>query len=249
MEPPPSTEACLPREQRVCQENRVCRGLSPGGLGGQWAPAPPLRDPPEGGVGLEALGHPLWGLREGRQVRRLQGSEPAFLGRILASVGPGVRRPSRESGGCAWRWRMAVSPDLKRAAPGNPSIFCLQVPDGAPESGRPEDTVSRWTWPECQKRTQIRGHHVRALARVTAAKRGAGPLSRRGSRSFCDWDSSGSSAEPCWSLNNEGSAYPVCRSHAPSSARPQGIFCVQCDMGRTAPESEKEKQIHDIDHM
>ena len=145
--------------------------------------------------------------------------------------------------------RTAVFPDVKRAAPGNPSIFCLQVPVGAPESDRPEDTVSRWRWPECQKRTQIRGHHVRALARITAAKRGAGPLSQRGSRSFCDRDSSGSFAEPCWSLNNEGSVYPVCRSHARSSARPQGVFCVQCDMGRTAPESEKEKQIHDIDHM
>ena len=75
--------------------------------------------------------------------------------------------------------RTAVFLDLKRAAPGNPSIFCLQVPDGAPESGCPEDTVSPWTWPECQKRTQICRHHVRALARVTAAKRGAGPLSRR----------------------------------------------------------------------
>lgn len=63
---------------------------------------------------------------------------------------------------------------------GTPICFCLQVPDRAPDSGRPEDTVSRWTWPECQKRTLIRRHHVRVLARVSVGNRDAGPLSLRG---------------------------------------------------------------------
>lgn len=63
---------------------------------------------------------------------------------------------------------------------GTPICFCLQVPDRAPDSGRPEDTVARQTWPECQKRTQIRGHHVRVLARVSVGNRGSGPLSWRG---------------------------------------------------------------------
>jgi len=103
MEPPPSTEMCLPREQRVFQESLVCQGLSPGHPGGQWAPAPPLRDPPEGGT---------WGWRRsdpcsrgfGRDAKSAwpQGSDPAFLGRILVSVCPGTQRPSRESGGRAW---------------------------------------------------------------------------------------------------------------------------------------------------
>ena len=64
---------------------------------------------------------------------------------------------------------------------GTPISFCLQVPDRAPDSGSPEDTVSRQTWPECQKRTQIHGHLLRVLARVSVGNRAAGPLSRRGS--------------------------------------------------------------------
>ena len=103
MEPPPSTEMCLPREQRVFQESLVCQGMSLGHPGGQWAPAPPLRDPPEVGT---------WGWRRsdtcsrgsGRYTKSAwpQGSDSAFLGRILVSVCPGTQRPSRESGGRAW---------------------------------------------------------------------------------------------------------------------------------------------------
>ena len=50
---------------------------------------------------------------------------------------------------------------------GTPISFCLQVPDRALGSGGPEDTVSRWTWLECQKRTQIPGHHVQVFVRVS----------------------------------------------------------------------------------
>ena len=111
MEPPPSTGMCLPREQRVFQESPVCQGLSPGRPGGQWAPAPPLRDQPEAGA---------WGWRcsdtrsrgSGRDDKsaRPQGSDPAFLGRILVSVCPGTQRPSRESGGRAWQWENGPIP-------------------------------------------------------------------------------------------------------------------------------------------
>ena len=111
MEPPPSTEMCLPREQRVFQESLVCQGMSLGHPGGQWAPAPPLRDPPEVGT---------WGWRRsdthsrgsGRDAKsaRPQGSDPAFLGRNLVSVCPGTQRPSRESGGRAWQWENGPIP-------------------------------------------------------------------------------------------------------------------------------------------
>ena len=87
---------------------------------------------------------------------------------------------------------------------GTPICFCLQVPDRAPDSGRPEDTVARQTWPECQKRTQIRGHHVRVLARVSVGNRGSGPLSWRGlvhvdSGAAASWRLSGTplAPEPC----------------------------------------------------
>ena len=104
MQPPPSTETCLPREQHVFQENPVCRGLSLGCPDGQWV-WPHHCGTHQRGAWSKRLSetHSRGSKRDAKSAQP-QGSEPTFLGRILASVCPGVHRPSRELGGCAWQW-------------------------------------------------------------------------------------------------------------------------------------------------
>ena len=84
-------------------------------------------------------------------------------------------------------------------------LFVCKCLTGPWSLGLPEDTVSRWTWPECQKRTQIRRHHVRVLVRVSVGNRGAGPLSQRGSVGIPGlWPRQGSQ-KLHWCLNPAGS--------------------------------------------
>ena len=251
MEPPPCTETCLTREQCVFQENLVCHCLCLGSPGGQWAPALPLGDPPEGARGWRLSDIRSGGSRRLCQVHMAAGLRARVSGKDLGFCLP--RNPQAQyevRRTCMAMRERPYSRILNRLLQGTPNLFVCKCLMGTWNPGHPEDTVSWWTWSEVRKELRFTGTMCGSWWESVLE---TGMLDHWAGGGQCGFWACGliealRSSTGAWTL--QVPRHCTCLPAASSCVRPWGWFSVQGELRRETIESEKERWIScDIDHM